>query len=204
VHIWEVAGSKEFAQHVINGNQIFLTYRQVCLHVTAVRYLPGVLQLAAWGCSMHPAGYRIVCCCLRSVCSLKECKTPSLQSMGVMVTTCLYFIGHLELLATDFAMKSLLLSQVTKAVVLIVLDLSVPGAVIPTALQWLQLVKSKLARTYSMFERKKLQLPEQLRNRQRTKVFNQHEDKELVDCCGEAFIISLQLPSWVLICCVVH
>eukprot|EP00775_Hariotina_reticulata_P008097 gene8097-8290_t len=106
VHIWEVAGSKEFAQHVINGNQIFLTYRQV-----------------------------------------------------------------------------------TKAVVLIVLDLSDPGAVIPSALQWLQLVKGKLARTYSLFERKKLQLPEQLRNRQRTKVFSQHEDKELVDCCGVSLVL---------------
>lgn len=106
-HIWEVAGSEAFAQQLVQGSQIFLTYRQV-----------------------------------------------------------------------------------TTAVVVIILDLSQPGTVIPSAVQWLDLVKRKLSATYSLFERKGLQLPEQLRTRQRAKLLSQHEDKELVSCSGVSIVLA--------------
>lgn len=80
--------------------------------------------------------------------------------------------------------------QVTTAVVVIVLDLSQPSSVIPTALQCLDLVQRKLAATYTLFERKGLQLPEQLRARQRTKLLSQHEDKDLVTCSGISIVLA--------------
>jgi hypothetical protein len=80
--------------------------------------------------------------------------------------------------------------QVTTAVVVIVLDLSQPSSVIPTALQFLDLVQRKLAATYTLFERKGLQLPEQLRARQRAKLLSQHEDKDLVKCSGISIVLA--------------
>ncbi|WIA09474.1 hypothetical protein OEZ85_008875 [Tetradesmus obliquus] len=80
--------------------------------------------------------------------------------------------------------------QVTTAVVVIVLDLSQPSSVIPTALQCLDLVQRKLAATYTLFERKGLQLPEQLRVRQRTKLLSQHEDKDLVALSGISIVLA--------------
>lgn len=53
--------------------------------------------------------------------------------------------------------------QVTTAVVVIVVDLSDISAVLPTALYWLDQVKQKLTSTYEKFEKKGLQLPEQMR-----------------------------------------
>jgi dynein light intermediate chain 2 len=80
--------------------------------------------------------------------------------------------------------------QVTTAVVVIVLDLSQPNSVIPTALQCLDLVQRKLAATYTLFERKGLQLPEQLRARQGAKLLSQHEDKDLVTCSGISIVLA--------------
>lgn len=106
-HIWEASGSEAFAQQLVKGNQIFLTYRQV-----------------------------------------------------------------------------------TTAVVIIVLDLSDPAAVLPSALQWLDLVKRKLSATYSLYERKGLQVAEHLRTRQQTKLFSQHEDKDSVSCSGISIVLA--------------
>jgi hypothetical protein len=47
----------------------------------------------------------------------------------------------------------------------ITVDLSDPAAALPALLQWLDLVRRKLAATYEKFEKKGLQLPEQLRTR---------------------------------------
>jgi dynein light intermediate chain 2 len=80
--------------------------------------------------------------------------------------------------------------QVTTAVVVIVLDLSQPNSIIPTALQCLDLVQRKLAATYTLFERKGLQLPEQLRARQRAKLLSQHEDKDLITCSGISIVLA--------------
>lgn len=76
--------------------------------------------------------------------------------------------------------------QVSTAVVVIVLDLSNPAGVLPSALHWLSAVRAKLAATYGLFERRGLaQLPQQLRARQRTKVLGQqHPDAQLVECTG--------------------
>jgi dynein light intermediate chain 2 len=80
--------------------------------------------------------------------------------------------------------------QVTTAVVVIVLDLSQPSTIIPTALQCLDLAQRKLAATYTLFERKGLQLPEQLRARQRAKLLSQHEDRDLVTCSGISIVLA--------------
>eukprot|EP00879_Flechtneria_rotunda_P006287 GHRR01006607.1.p1 GENE.GHRR01006607.1~~GHRR01006607.1.p1 ORF type:complete len:393 (+),score=130.27 GHRR01006607.1:184-1362(+) len=80
--------------------------------------------------------------------------------------------------------------QVTTAVVVMVLDLSDPCSVLPCALRWLGLIKQKLATTYSLFERKGLQLPEQLKARQRAKLLSQHDDKGLVDCTGVSLVLA--------------
>jgi hypothetical protein len=71
-------------------------------------------------------------------------------------------------------------------VVVIVLDLSDPGSVLDTAGHWLDLVRQKLAATYSLFEKRGLQqLPAQLKARQQAKVLGQqHPDAALVDCPG--------------------
>lgn len=106
-HIWEVAGSETFTQQLVQGHQVFLSYRQV-----------------------------------------------------------------------------------TTAVVVITVDLSDPGSAISSALHWVDVIKRKLAATYSLFERKGLQLPEQLRARQRTKLYSQHEDKDLINCSGISIIIA--------------
>jgi hypothetical protein len=80
--------------------------------------------------------------------------------------------------------------QVATAVVVVVLDLSDPASVLPSAHQWLGLVNSKLTATYSLFERKGLQVPEQLRARASAALFAQHADKALVNHSGE----------WVCVC----
>lgn len=53
----------------------------------------------------------------------------------------------------------------TTAVAVIVVDLGDPGSVLVTLLYWLDQIKQKLASTYEKFEKKGLQLPEQLRQR---------------------------------------
>jgi len=81
--------------------------------------------------------------------------------------------------------------QVTTAVVVIALDLSEPHNVVTSALQWLAVVRKKLGATYGLFEKRGLpQLPQQLRSRQRNKVFGQlHQDAQLVDCPGRLFLV---------------
>jgi dynein light intermediate chain 2 len=75
--------------------------------------------------------------------------------------------------------------QVATAVVVVVLDLSDPASVLPQALHWLGLVNTKLTATYGLFERKGLQVPEQLRARASAALFAQHPDKALVNQSGE-------------------
>lgn len=81
--------------------------------------------------------------------------------------------------------------QVTTAVVVIALDLSEPHNVVTSALQWLAVVRKKLAVTYGLFEKRGLpQLPQQLKTRQRNKVLGQqHQDAQLVDCPGRLFMV---------------
>lgn len=83
----------------------------------------------------------------------------------------------------------------TTAVVVIVLDLSEPGSVLPSALKWLELIKQKLAHVYALFDKKGLQLPEQLRQRSRTKLFATDEDKDLVTHTG------MKAPNHLCSCC---
>jgi dynein light intermediate chain 2 len=80
--------------------------------------------------------------------------------------------------------------QVTNAVVCIVLDLSDPGTVFSTAQYWLDQVKSKLSSTYEKFEKKGLQLPEQLRQRAKAKLYGQNDDKDLVYHSGIAVVFA--------------
>lgn len=105
-HIWEVGGSKEFAEQITQGDQLFLTAKQV-----------------------------------------------------------------------------------TTACVVIVLDLSDPPSVLPTLVYWLEQIKAKLATTYEKFEKKGLQLPEQLKARARSKLFNQCEDKDIIWHSGISIVI---------------
>mmetsp|Transcript_19674 Transcript_19674/g.42749 ORF Transcript_19674/g.42749 Transcript_19674/m.42749 type:complete len:403 (+) Transcript_19674:323-1531(+) len=80
--------------------------------------------------------------------------------------------------------------QVTTAVVVIVLDLSDPASVLSTALYWLDQVKRKLAATYDKFEKKGLQLPEQLRQRAKGKLFSQNEDKDIIYHSGISLVLA--------------
>eukprot|EP00879_Flechtneria_rotunda_P016309 GHRR01017064.1.p1 GENE.GHRR01017064.1~~GHRR01017064.1.p1 ORF type:complete len:331 (+),score=129.25 GHRR01017064.1:1013-2005(+) len=100
----------------------------------------------------------------------------------------IYTCASVFLLLAACPIVSLL--QVTTAVVVMVLDLSDPCSVLPCALRWLGLIKQKLATTYSLFERKGLQLPEQLKARQRAKLLSQHDDKGLVDCTGVSLVLA--------------
>ncbi len=75
--------------------------------------------------------------------------------------------------------------QVATAVVVVVLDLSDPGSVVPTALTWLALIQKKLASSYRRLEQLGAQVPEQLKQRARSKVWGQHEDRDLVNHTGE-------------------
>ncbi|KAG1665103.1 hypothetical protein FOA52_007794 [Chlamydomonas sp. UWO 241] len=67
--------------------------------------------------------------------------------------------------------------QITTAVVVVVVDLSEPGAVLGGVTYWLDQVKKKLASTYEKFEKKGLALPEQLRQRAKTKLYSGNDDK---------------------------
>jgi hypothetical protein len=53
--------------------------------------------------------------------------------------------------------------------VVVVVDLSEPGRAVGAALHWLGLLRRRLAATYALFERKGVQLPEQLRARARAR-----------------------------------
>lgn len=64
----------------------------------------------------------------------------------------------------------------------VVVDLSDPSSVLVSLLYWLEQIKKKLGSTYEKFEKKGLQLPEQLRQRAKGKLYSQNEDK--VGCCG--------------------
>ncbi|PNW79047.1 hypothetical protein CHLRE_09g398882v5 [Chlamydomonas reinhardtii] len=106
-HIWEVGGSQEFAEEIVNSDQLFLTAKQV-----------------------------------------------------------------------------------TTAVVVIVVDLSDPAGVLPTLLYWVEQVKKKLGSTYEKFEKKGLQLPEQLRQRAKSKLYSANEDKDTVYHSGISLVIA--------------
>ncbi|GLC38707.1 Cytoplasmic dynein 2 light intermediate chain 1 [Pleodorina starrii] len=80
--------------------------------------------------------------------------------------------------------------QVTTAVVVIVVDLSDPAAVLPTVLYWTEQVKKKLGSTYEKFEKKGLQLPEQLRQRAKSKLYSANEDKDAVYHSGISLVIA--------------
>mmetsp|Transcript_14319 Transcript_14319/g.41743 ORF Transcript_14319/g.41743 Transcript_14319/m.41743 type:complete len:198 (-) Transcript_14319:1665-2258(-) len=80
--------------------------------------------------------------------------------------------------------------QITTAVVVVVVDLSEPGAVLGSVTYWLDQVKKKLAATYEKFEKKGLQLPEQLRQRAKTKLFGSNDDKDVVYHSGIALVIA--------------
>jgi hypothetical protein len=58
---------------------------------------------------------------------------------------------------------------VASSTVVLVVDLSDPGAVLPSLLHWLGLLRQRLAATYALFDKKGLQLPEQLRARARAR-----------------------------------
>ncbi|EFJ46628.1 cytoplasmic dynein 1b light intermediate chain, D1bLIC [Volvox carteri f. nagariensis] len=80
--------------------------------------------------------------------------------------------------------------QVTTAVVVIVVDLSDPAGILPTLLYWTEQVKKKLTATYEKFEKKGLQLPEQLRQRAKSKLYASNEDKDAVYHSGISLVIA--------------
>ena len=51
-------------------------------------------------------------------------------------------------------------------------------------------VKKKLASTYEKFEKKGLQLPEQLRQRAKSKLYSANEDKDVVYHSGVALVLA--------------
>lgn len=80
--------------------------------------------------------------------------------------------------------------QITTAVVVIIVDLSDPASVLPALKYWLEQTKKKLAATYEKFEKKGLQLPEQLRQRAKSKLYAQNEDKDQVYTSGISLVIA--------------
>ncbi|GFR53154.1 hypothetical protein Agub_g15875 [Astrephomene gubernaculifera] len=80
--------------------------------------------------------------------------------------------------------------QVTTAVVVVVVDLSDPAGVLPTLLWWMEQIKKKLGSTYDKFEKKGLQLPEQLRQRAKSKLYASNEDKDAVYHSGISLVIA--------------
>ncbi|KAL6746086.1 hypothetical protein V8C86DRAFT_2954357 [Haematococcus lacustris] len=102
-------------------------------------------------------------------------------------------VGGSQEFAEEIALNDQLFltaKQVTTAVVVIVVDLSDPGSVLPTLLWWLEAVKRKLGATYEKFEKKGLQLPEQLRQRAKSKLYSQNEDKDAVWHSGISLVIA--------------
>ena len=51
-------------------------------------------------------------------------------------------------------------------------------------------VKKKLSSTYEKFEKKGLQLPEQLRQRAKSKMYSSNEDKDIVYHSGVALVLA--------------
>jgi dynein light intermediate chain 2 len=84
---------------------------------------------------------------------------------------------------------------VATATVVIVVDLSDPGSVLPSAQQWLSLVSSKLAATYALFERKGLEVPSQLRARASAALYSQNPDRALIEQSGGGTGLELFLVS---------
>lgn len=98
--------------------------------------------------------------------------------------------------------------------VVIVVDLSEISAVLPTALYWLDQVKQKLTSTYEKFEKKGLQLPEQMRqvrrriggvllvsvciNPQKRSVFKYWDS---VGCVFDSFLGHVQHVEYYLLSC---
>ncbi len=80
--------------------------------------------------------------------------------------------------------------QVTTGVVVIVVDLSDPAGLLPTLMWWIEAVKRKLGATYEKFEKKGLQLPEQLRQRAKSKLYSANEDKDAVYHSGISLVIA--------------
>lgn len=68
----------------------------------------------------------------------------------------------------------------------VAVDLSDPASAPAAAASWLARTTAKLAATYALFERKGLTLPQQLRQRARTKLWAGHPDGEVVAHSGEA------------------
>lgn len=73
----------------------------------------------------------------------------------------------------------------------IVLDLSAPASVVPNVVQWLELVSARLAASSAAYERRGLQLPAQLRARQRASLLGPgHADAGSdVNCSGVGLAI---------------
>lgn len=74
--------------------------------------------------------------------------------------------------------------------VVIVVDLSDPAGLLPTLMWWVEAVKRKLGATYDKFEKKGLQLPEQLRQRAKSKLYSANEDKDAVYHSGISLVIA--------------
>jgi dynein light intermediate chain 2 len=70
-------------------------------------------------------------------------------------------------------------------VVVLCLDLSKPSVLMGTAAAWLAAIRSKLAQTFQAFERRGLQLPQQLKQRARLQLGAGHEDADHIDVTGE-------------------
>ncbi|KAG2482769.1 hypothetical protein HYH03_018309 [Edaphochlamys debaryana] len=80
--------------------------------------------------------------------------------------------------------------QVTTGVVVVVVDLGDPASVAPTVTWWMEQIKKKLGSTYEKFEKKGLQLPEQLRQRAKSKLYAANEDKDNVFHSGISLVIA--------------
>jgi dynein light intermediate chain 2, cytosolic len=71
----------------------------------------------------------------------------------------------------------------------IVVDLSEPLQALSSIEYWIEQTKRKLAATFEKFEKRGLQLPEQLRTRAKLKLFNGHEDKDVVYHSGVSMVV---------------
>lgn len=157
-HIWEVGGSHEFAEELVNSDQLFLTAKQVG---------EGGGQGASMSHMQHgmqessPFGARLVSGHAATCCRSQLKPTPRGSAR-----------------------------QITTAVVVIIVDLSDPASVLPALKYWLEQTKKKLAATYEKFEKKGLQLPEQLRQRAKSKLYAQNEDKDQVYTSGISLVIA--------------
>ena len=75
--------------------------------------------------------------------------------------------------------------QVATAVIAVVVDLSQPAAALRSAVEWLQLVSTKLQGVCDWLEQRGSKLPEQLRLRARKYIGSSHEDKDIIQHLGK-------------------